>query len=71
MTTLRLRVASPILDVELDDYAYGLWQKVGFWEDTPDVLQYERAWEDLIAYLEEDLIEAFFADFTIDRADLV
>lgn len=71
MATLRLRVASPILDVHLDEYAYALWQKVEFWEDTNNVVEYERAWEDLISYLEEDLIEAFFMDFTIDRADLV
>lgn len=71
MTTLRLRVAAPILDVHLDSYAYELWRKVQFWEDTDNVTEYERAWEDLISYLEEDLIEAFFADFTVTRADLV
>lgn len=65
---LRLRVAAPILDVHLDSYAQELWRKVQFWEDANNHVEYERAWEDLISYLEEDIAEAFFEDFTIEEA---
>lgn len=67
--TLHLHLDLPSrIDIELDDRAHHLWEQIQFFEDTEDYKAYDRAWEDLLNYFEEEIKDAVFSDLGVYNA---
>ena len=56
------------IDILLDDRGRELWRLVKFYEDSEDYTAYDRAWEDLLNYYEDEIRDAVWSDLGVYNA---
>ena len=67
---LHLQADTPSIHIILDTHAQAIWNEIVFHEEAQQYDLYDQAWERLLAYLQEDIQEELWDDFTVADASV-
>lgn len=67
---LHLHVHTPTIRIVLDTRAQEIWNEIVFHEESQQYALYDQAWERLLNYLQDDIQQELWDDFTVDDASV-